>query len=288
VATKRQIVFVSCGQSSDGEKSLGQRVADLVTEMTPFKGYFAQNQNELAGVAEHILGAINRSVGFIAVMHHRGAVTGPHPDRIRASVWIEQEIAIAAFLRLIHRKHLPVLLYVQSGIALEGLREELMLHPVPFGGDDDVLSDLRSALPTWRLDVAEASLADTSLEGRIRASLIHCERINVTINLANDSDFEIIPKRIEIRGDSGLITEPYEWVGALPIGPRRPTNPLAWLAQTPPAATLAEWNSNVGLFSDADIEIVFECEILGVPRRFREKKKVKVSAHDQRLRQVGP
>ena len=289
MVTKRPIVFVSCGQSSEQEKNLGLCVADMVTEITPFQGYFAQNQSSLEGVAEHILGAINRCVGLIAIMHDRGEVTAFDRHFNRGSVWIEQEIAIAAFLKLIQRKSLEVLLYTKRGIALEGLREKLMLNPRPFEDGDDILEDLRSVLPSWKLNLG-AGFADSSFEGKIRGSLDHCQRINVTVNVVNESDFEIVVKRIEIRGESGLITEAYEPPESqASIGPRRPWNLFHWVAVTPPAATLVHWNSNEGLFFNADIEIVVECEILGTLRRIPpEKKKVRVSVTNLELKQLGP
>jgi hypothetical protein len=288
VNTKRQIVFVSCGQFSDEEKSLGNRVADLVTEITPFQGYFAQNQSSLEGVAEHILGAINRCVGFIAIMHHRGQVAGINSNSIRASVWIEQEIAVAAFLKLIQRRPLDVLVFSRSGIALEGLREKLMLNPVIFDDDNDLMERLRAVLPFWKSNLAASGFGESSLEGKIRASLGHCQGTNVTVNVANDSDFEIILKRIEMQGESGLITEPHERAEGVPIRPRHPTNPFHWVAQTPPAATLCQWSSIRGLFFDADIQIVLEFEVFGGLRRTSEKKRVRVSASNFQLVQLGP
>lgn len=45
-----------------------------------------------------MLGALKRCVGFIGIMHHRGTVETPSGKVTRASVWIEQEIAIALFI----------------------------------------------------------------------------------------------------------------------------------------------------------------------------------------------
>jgi hypothetical protein len=71
------VVFISCGQYNDSEKSLGKKIKDLLEENTDLEAYFAENQSSLQGLSSHIMGALNRAVGFIGVLHHRGVdVTG--------------------------------------------------------------------------------------------------------------------------------------------------------------------------------------------------------------------
>jgi hypothetical protein len=65
---------------------------------------------------------------------------------MRGSVWIEQEIAIAAFLTEVEGRDIPVLLYVQDGISLEGVRQQLHLNPVIFTKDEEVLQDFRGRI----------------------------------------------------------------------------------------------------------------------------------------------
>src|SRR5258705_12860758 len=102
-------IFVSCGQRTDDEKQLGSEICELVTATGVFTPFFADEQSDLNGLHENIMGALERAVGFIAVMHPRGDVVihsgntlvrsyfGSPPLLTRASVWVEQEIAIAAF-----------------------------------------------------------------------------------------------------------------------------------------------------------------------------------------------
>jgi hypothetical protein len=137
----KPLVFISCGQYTDQEKALGKAIAAVVEEMTPCEGYFAEDQNSLQGLSQHIFGALNRAVGFIAVMHHRGRVETPSGAHIRGSVWVEQEIAIAAFLAQAQGRDLPVLVYVQKGIAREGVRQQLRLRPVEFETEAEVLAN---------------------------------------------------------------------------------------------------------------------------------------------------
>jgi hypothetical protein len=139
------IVFVSCGQTSDGEIQLGAAVAKIIDDETPAKAYFAENQATFEAVSSHILDALSRCVGFVGVMHFRGEVTEPDGTSYqRASVWIEQEIAIASYRIHSLKEQIPVQLYIQKGIKREGLRDKVMLNPVSFSADSEVLDHFRS------------------------------------------------------------------------------------------------------------------------------------------------
>ena len=153
---KQDLVFISCGQYRKEEIDLGKALAAAVTDLTPFEGYFAQNQTSLESLSQHIFGALNRASGFVAVMHHRGSVTTPHGGHVRASVWVEQEIAIAAFLRQALGRDLPVVVYIQKGVHREGVREQLLLGPVEFETEAQVLVDFTARIregrfgPVWQ------------------------------------------------------------------------------------------------------------------------------------------
>jgi len=158
--TERSLVFISCGQASEDERSLGRAMAKAVEELTGYEGYFAQNQTSLQGLSQHILGALNRCAAFVAVLHHRGHVKTPHGEHIRASVWVEQEIAIAA-ARVHAGDKLPVLIYIQNGIKRQGLRDLLMLNPVEFETENEVIEHFRNALSSGQLKPLAASVKDS-------------------------------------------------------------------------------------------------------------------------------
>src|SRR6476619_7475787 len=96
----KPLVFVSCGQFNESEKRLGKRICELIRELRPdVEPYFAENQSTIEGLSNNILAALYRAAGFICVMHRRGDIETPDNRVItRGSVWIEQEIAIAAFM----------------------------------------------------------------------------------------------------------------------------------------------------------------------------------------------
>lgn len=150
MARGHNVIFISCGQVTERERNLGKAVAELVRELTPYEPYFAEDQSSLEALTSNVLEALNNSVGLIAIMHPRGAVTfNGHPSCTRASVWIEQEIAIAAFMVQVLGRPLRVAAYIHKDIAREGMRVELQLNPVLFRRDDEVLAHLRQILPAW-------------------------------------------------------------------------------------------------------------------------------------------
>ena len=145
-AERGGLVFISCGQYRPEEIELGRALAAAVDELTEFEGYYAQNQNSLEGLSSNIFKALDRCSGFVAVMHHRGDVQTPHGAHTRGSVWVEQEIAIAAFLRQAQNRNLQVAVYIQRGLKREGVRDQLHLNPVEFGTEAEVIDDFRARL----------------------------------------------------------------------------------------------------------------------------------------------
>jgi len=141
-------IFISCGQSSEEEIQLGLSVARVIRTTTGRDAYFAQNQTSFEAVSTNILKALNAAGGFVAIMHDRGRVFGPDGQErgVRASVWIEQEIAIAAFLAQAQGREIELLVYRHRDIMLEGLRSGIILNPVPFVSTDEVIADLEAKL----------------------------------------------------------------------------------------------------------------------------------------------
>ncbi len=151
------IIFVSCGQTTDEELALGAAIANIIDQETPARAYYAENQATLAGVSSHILDSLSRCAGFVGIMHHRGVVTTPdHTSYQRASVWIEQEIAIAAYRIHFLKQELPVRLYIQRGIKHEGLRDKIMLNPTTFDTNEEVVGHFRSIVKDRLGELVEA------------------------------------------------------------------------------------------------------------------------------------
>jgi len=145
-------IFISCGQSTDEEKKLGKQIQDLVRELTSFEPYFAEFQTTLEGLSKNIFSELYECQGFITVMHRRGGITGS--KKSRASVWVEQEIAIAAFINEVLGRPIRVVALTQPGIVLEGVRQNLLLNPKEFETNEEALGHLREILPSWNMGAA--------------------------------------------------------------------------------------------------------------------------------------
>ncbi len=151
LASGKPLIFVSCGQRTEDERKLGADVCRLIDETTPFKAYFAEEQNSLEGLTDHIFRRLHRARGFVCVMHRRGTVTfSDGSSQERASVFIEQEIAILSFLQLVMGEEIPVAAFIEDGIALEGVREFIPFNPRVFQTPSDVLIELARLLQSWR------------------------------------------------------------------------------------------------------------------------------------------
>jgi hypothetical protein len=155
---EKPIVFISCGQCTPDEIALGNEVERFIREETPYEPYFAEQQNTLDGLVTNILSALRRAAAFIGIMHHRGTIATPGGDAVtRGSVWVEQELAICAFIQHVLDRQLAVVLYLQRGIAREGIRSQLRLKPVEFDSVNDVLADLPKQVGKWKLLAASTA-----------------------------------------------------------------------------------------------------------------------------------
>lgn len=147
-------IFVSCGQRTNQEKQLAAAICDAIRDHGAFDVFFAEFQHNLHGLNENILDALARATGFVTVLHRRGNVSFENKESIalvRASVWVEQEIAIAAFIQRTAKKKLLTAAYIENGVGREGIRELLHLNPLVFQTNEDVISDLRNCLSQWQV-----------------------------------------------------------------------------------------------------------------------------------------
>src|ERR1700722_2943189 len=115
-------IFISCGQYTDTEKQLGRDIANLIRTTTDFEPFFAEEVQDLNGLDANILNALKDCVALITVMHPRGSINPPNaPSVTRASVWIEQEIAIATYIQRVDNRELPIIAFKHRDVGREGL-----------------------------------------------------------------------------------------------------------------------------------------------------------------------
>ena len=163
----KPVIFVSCGQRTQEEKSLGEAICQAIRDHGVFDCFFAEGQHSLNGLHENIFDALAKSDGFITVLHRRGNVSyGPenHEPLDRASVWIEQEIAIAAYIQRTAKSDLLTAAYIEKGVGREGLRELLHLNPLEFTSNDHILTDLKARLNIWHKSSERDSFGELQLE----------------------------------------------------------------------------------------------------------------------------
>jgi hypothetical protein len=166
---EKPTIFVSCGQRTDDEKRLGVAICDLVSSVGAFTPFFAQEQSDLNGLHDNIMGALERAVGFIAVMHPRGNVIAPGTGNLivtRASVWVEQEIAIAAFINRSRKQKIPTAVYCHRSVGREGMRNLLHLNPTVFEYNEEVIGHLSARLPAWVVNESKDADGELSLRAR--------------------------------------------------------------------------------------------------------------------------
>jgi hypothetical protein len=212
------LIFVSCGQSTSLERQLGQSIAGLIEDITGCEAYFAQNQTTFEGVTENILKRLGRAVGFIAIMHPRGNVTNPadlnEAAWTRASVWIEQEIAIAAFISQALESPLRVRMYVHENIRREGLRDKLHLNPESFRQDSEIIADLERILPSWaNLKRQKPRPEPLSISPIISSRRVPVpgggedQRYMLSVGLENDGDLAAMDFKLDVEFPEGLLDE---------------------------------------------------------------------------------
>lgn len=143
------IIFISCGQRTQEEKQIGNNIYQLVKELTPYEPFFAQEETNFKGLTEHIFDALDRCVGFIGVLHKRESIS-TKKDLYRISIFIEQEIAIQAFLEHKLKRNINAIFFREKEVCLEGMREHIMINSHLFENTNEIINKLKEILPQWK------------------------------------------------------------------------------------------------------------------------------------------
>jgi hypothetical protein len=165
----RNTIFVSCGQRTQEEQDLGQGVEDLVNRTPGFCAYRAASVQDLQGLNDNIMEALGRCSGLVAVLHRRGKIPlGNDKDGETSSIWINQEIAILSYRRWLEHAPIPVKIFKEPEVALEGAMTSQIANPADFTSLDQVLEEVRKWLDTANftpaLDLAEFQRLVTQLD----------------------------------------------------------------------------------------------------------------------------
>jgi len=137
MATRR--IFISCGQETDEELQLGEDIKALV-EKHGVEGFLAQTVHSADELNSAVFGAIQKCIGFCAVLHRRGEISyGDYAPTQRSSVWIQQEIALLMYRRFLEDRTIPIRVFSQKGILLEGVMKYSIANPIEFEKKEEVL-----------------------------------------------------------------------------------------------------------------------------------------------------
>jgi hypothetical protein len=291
MAESRKTVFISCGQYAPEERELGKQVCEMVEKYTPFEGYFAENQTTLKALSENILRRLYESVGLIVIMHHRGKIEDR--DITRASVWIEQEVAIATLMEQILRRPLHVALFVQRGTAIEGIRQQLQLNAVPFTTGEEVIARLHEQLPTWTEPLYQGDEERRKLANSVLLSIKtdNGHHRNYTIQVENHSKLDLQVKCISLWSKGQKIGKPAfppenvswpvpaERTISIQFDAQEDVAQRLWqLAGTPQDYEPRSGGRLLGSSRQFQIEVrvALRCEVLDIEKEFEELRTVQV------------
>jgi hypothetical protein len=140
-----KLIFISCGQQTDDEKKLGTSVRRLIDSFPEYKPYFAEHVQNLDALAHNVFDGLRKCSGLISFLHERGRVIHDFKEwGYRSSVWINQEIAILAYRKQFEGVDIPILVFKDEKVRLEGAMTSLIVNPIPMTSEDDILGKIKS------------------------------------------------------------------------------------------------------------------------------------------------
>ncbi|MBI2849282.1 MAG: hypothetical protein HYX88_04045 [Chloroflexi bacterium] len=140
--TPRARVFISCGQCNEKEKQLGLD-AKRQLESRGFECYFAEAVHNLQGLTANIFSHLRNAEYAVFIDCQREDLKA---EQFRGSVFVNQELAIAAFLETDSR------VFHEKGVAREGVAKYLIANPIVFNNREDFQKKLREQTKDWRAD----------------------------------------------------------------------------------------------------------------------------------------
>lgn len=142
-----KLIFVSCGQQTADEKKLGTSVKQLIDSKSGYKAYFAEYVQSLDGLSKNVFDGLRRCSGLISFLHERGSVKqGEEEWGFRSSAWVNQEIAILAYRKQFEGIEIPILIFKDETVRLEGAMTSLIVNPKPMKSESEILKEIDSWL----------------------------------------------------------------------------------------------------------------------------------------------
>ena len=145
-----RLIFISCGQQTPEERKLGTAVKQFIDSTPGYEAYFAEYVQSLDALARNVFDGLYKCSGLISFLHERGLVTidGDKEWGFRSSVWVNQEIAILAYRKQFEGIDIPILVFKDKSVRLEGAMTSLIVNPSPIVSEEDILMKVESWLQT--------------------------------------------------------------------------------------------------------------------------------------------
>lgn len=132
-------VFISCGQRTEREKSIGLEVDRYFRELG-FETYFAIKVHSPEALTEHIFAYLKESEYFVFIDFKREKISD---EEFRGSLFVNQEIGIATFLKI------PGIGFYEEQVKREGILDFQIYNAFPFKGSTEIIAKLKKETSNW-------------------------------------------------------------------------------------------------------------------------------------------
>lgn len=221
----KKVIFIACGQREEREKELGEKISALVESYDNLKPFLAEDTHSFNALTSEIFENLNRCSGFIAILHQREKYN-ENPKLCNSSLWINQEIAIAAFLSLRDKKDVPVRVFIESSndinVKIEGVLQYIIVNSIQFSKDEEVIKMVKEWLDKTKFS-SRKEASDYLLRGKRLIKILsgytgdlHTYRLDLEIaNIGAKSIRDIyiefyFPKGIPINESSHMRFDKFE------------------------------------------------------------------------------
>ena len=135
-------VFISCGQRTTREKNIGMAVEKYFKKRN-FDTYFAELVHSSDGLTENIIKFLADSEYFVFIDFKREEIQS---GKYRGSVFVNQEIAIATFIKL------EGVGFLEEGVIREGILNYQLYNAFQFLDETDIFEKLAESTQDWDID----------------------------------------------------------------------------------------------------------------------------------------
>lgn len=140
----RRPIFISYGLEDDEERKLGSEVKEIIDSQPGMECFLSGSVHSADELNTAVFKAIHDCQGFVAIMHQRGEIKYKDYElKSRSSVWIQQEIAILVYRRFLLNRVVPIRVYYEKGILLEGIMKNSIINPIEFKHGDEVKASVK-------------------------------------------------------------------------------------------------------------------------------------------------